>query len=133
MTTDDKTAQERRTKRLRQYRGFVFRWQSYKAPSSSWDHDHCGGCSARFAERPEQWNDEVHTEGWVTLWPVTGTPDQEAALVAQWRAAGQVLVPSPKRNGFQLDWVCPKCFEACRQDLGFMVDPEHPQWQKAGL
>jgi hypothetical protein len=64
---------------------------------------------------------------------VTGTPEQEAALVAQWRAAGQVLVPSPKRNGFRLDWACPKCFEACRQDLGFIVDPEHPQWQKAGM
>jgi hypothetical protein len=40
---------------------------------------------------------------------------------------------SPKRSGFQLDWLCPKCFEACRQELGFVVDPDHPQWQKAGM
>jgi hypothetical protein len=133
MTSDDRTAQERLTKRLRHYRGFVFRWQLYKAPSPSWNHDHCGGCSTRFAERPEEWNDEVHTEGWVTLWPVTSTTEQEAELVANWRAAGQVLVPSPKRSGFQLDWLCPTCFEACRQELGFVVDPDHPRWQKAGM
>jgi hypothetical protein len=133
MTSDDRTAQERLTKRLRHYRGFVFRWQLYKALSPSWNHDHCGGCSTRFAERPEEWNDEVHTEGWVTLWPVTSTTEQEAELVANWRAAGQVLVPSPKRSGFQLDWLCPTCFEACRQELEFLVDPDHPRWQKAGM
>lgn len=133
MTADDKTARERLNERLRHYRGFVFRWQLYKALSPSWDHDHCGGCSARFAERPEEWNDEVHTEGWVTLWPVTSTAEQEAEVVANWRSAGQVLVPSPKRRGFQLDWLCPKCFEACRQELGFVIEPDHLQWQKAGL
>ena len=133
MTTNDKTVQERLTKRLRHYRGFVFRWQTYKALSPSWNHDHCGGCSTRFAERPEEWNDEVHNEGWVTLWPVTSTVKEEAEVVAKWRAAGQVLVPSPKRGGFQLDWLCPKCFEACRQELGFVVDPDHPQWQNAEI
>ena len=81
----------------------------------------------------EQWNDEVHTEGWVTLWPVTRTADEEAELGAKWSAAGQVLVPSPKRGGFQRDWLCPKCFEACPQELGFVVDPNHAQWQKAGM
>jgi hypothetical protein len=79
--------------------------------SPSWNHDHCGGCSTRLAERPEEWDDEVYTEGWVTLWPVTSTAEEEAELVAKWRAAGQVLVPSPERSGFQLDWLCPKCFE----------------------
>jgi hypothetical protein len=133
MTTDDRTTQARLTNTLRHYRGFAFLWQPYRAVSPSWNHDHCGGCSARFAERPQDWNDEVHAEGWVTLWPVTSTAEQEAELVSKWSAAGQVLVPSPKRNGFQLDWLCPNCFEACRQQLGFVVDPEHPQWQKAGL
>ena len=133
MPADDKPAQERLIERLSQYRGFVFRWQPYKALSPSWNHDHCGGCSTRFAERPDQWNDEVHTEGWVTLWPVTSTAEEDAELVAKWRAAGQVLVPSPKRGGFQLDWVCPKCFESCRESLEFVVDPQHSQWQKAGI
>jgi hypothetical protein len=129
--TDDKI--ERLTKSLRHYRGFVFRWQRYKALSRDWNHDHCKGCSARFAERPDQWTDEVYTEGWVTLWPVTGTAKEEQELVAKWRSAGMVLVPSPKLSGFQLDWLCSKCFEACRQALGFVIDSEHPQWQEAGL
>jgi hypothetical protein len=86
-----------------------------------------------FAERPEEWKDVVHTEGWVTLWPVTLTAQTEEELVAKWRAAGKILVPSPRLGGFQLDWVCPKCFETCCQELAFVIDPEHPQWLKAGL
>lgn len=129
-TDEDK---ERLTRALRQYRGFIFRWQAYKASSPDWDHDHCRGCWSRFAERPGEWNDAVHTAGWVTLWPVTGAADEETTLVAKWRTAGHVVVASPKHGGFQLDWLCPVCFETCREQLGFVVDPEHPQWRKAGL
>jgi hypothetical protein len=131
VATDDNT--QRLTESLCHYRGFVFRWQSYKALSPDWNHDHCKGCSTRFAERPDEWRDAVHTEGWVTLWPTRATPEEEQELVAKWRAAGKVLVPSPKPGGFQLDWLCPKCFESCRRELGFVIDSEHPQWHKAGL
>jgi len=121
------------TKRLSPYRGLVFRWQRYKAASPQWNHDHCAGCSTRFAEHPEEWLGVVHTEGWVTLWPVKIAPGREQQVVSEWRAAGKVLVPSPKLNGFQLDWICPKCFETCRAELEFTVDPDHPRWQQAGL
>jgi len=133
MPTDDNTERKRLTETLRQYRGFVFRWQAYKILSPDWNHDHCNGCSARFAERPEGWGHAVQTEGWVTLWPTRRTSKEEQEIVAKWRAEGKVLVPSPKLGGFQLDWLCPKCFEACRQELAFVIDSEHPQWQKAGL
>jgi len=56
---DDKA--ERLRSSLSHYRGFVFRWQIYKALTPDWDHDHCKGCWARFAERPEEWRDTVHT------------------------------------------------------------------------
>jgi hypothetical protein len=131
MPTDDKA--ERLKRKLEQYRGFVFRWQAYKELAPDWDHDHCNGCWARFAERPEEWGDVVHTEGWVTLWSAKGTGTCEDELIAKWRAQGHLVVPSPKPNGFQLDWLCPTCFETCREEFGFVIDPEHPQWQKAGL
>ena len=115
------------------YGGFVFRWQRYRTLASNWNHDHCKGCSARFAERPDEWADPVHTAGWATLWPVANTGETEEELVSKWRAAGKTLVPSPKLRGFQLDWLCPKCFETCRQELGFVVDPAHAQWQQLGL
>ena len=115
---------------LRQYRGFVFRWQVYKTLSPEWNHDHCIGCWARFAERPEEWPDDVHTEGWVTLWPTRGSTEEEPDLVKECRAAGMVVVPSPKFNGYQLDWLCPKCFEACRQELAFVIASENPESQK---
>jgi hypothetical protein len=131
MATDEK--REHLIERLNQYRGFVFRWQAYAQRSPDWDHDHCSGCWARFAERPDEWTDTVHTEGWVTLWPTRGSPESEEELVAKFRSVGQRLVPSPKLHGFQLDWICPNCFEIGRSELAFLDDPEHPQWQRAGL
>ena len=131
MLSDDKTEQLRNS--LHHYRGFVFRWQAYKTLSPDWNHDHCKGCWTRFAKRPEECRDAVLTEGWVTLWPTLRTSKEEQEIVAKWRAEGKVLVPAPKPGGFQLDWLCPKCFEACHQELVFVIDAEHPQWQKAGL
>lgn len=114
-------------KQLRHYSGFVFRWQRWQNLSPNWNHDHCQACWARFAERPEEWNDLVFVEGWVTLWP-TGANQTEPV-----RDNGMAFVPSPKLNGFQLDWICPSCFESAREELGFVIDPEHPQWKIAGL
>jgi hypothetical protein len=105
----------------------VFRWERWKQLSDNWNHDHCKACWARFAERPEEWNGMVHAEGWVTLWP-TGESATEPI-----RGAGQIFIPSPKFRGFQMDWLCSSCFESVREELGFVVDPEHSQWKQAGL
>jgi len=118
---------------LVRYRGFVFRWQTWKQLSPEWNHDHCQGCSARFAERPQEWQGPVLQEGWVTLWRTDSDPVKETELIAKFHEAGSRLVPSPKRRGFQLDWICPTCFEACREELNSMVDPDLPVWEQAGL
>jgi hypothetical protein len=131
MHADEK--RERLIRDLKPYQGYVFRWQRYRELAPDWNHDHCKACWARFAERPDEWTDTVHTEGWVTLWPLHHNPEEEQELIARFRSIGEVLVPSPKPHGFQLDWVCPECFEACREELGFVIDPEHPQWREAGL
>ena len=124
------TGKEYRLMQLSHYRGFVFRWQPWRKLTPDWDHDHCCGCQARFTERAEAWPDKIHPEGWVTLWP-TGSPDSEPKEAPV--ETGYRIVPSPKLHGFQLDWLCPSCFDSCREELGFIVDPDHPQWQAAGL
>ena len=121
---------DRLHKSLSHYRGFVFRWQHYRMLRSDWDHDHCSGCRARFAERPEEWPDTVHTEGFVALMPALNTDESEVASPSP---TGHRWIASPKLGGYQLDWFCPECFNACREELGFIVDPEHPQWKAAGL
>ena len=121
---------DRLLKLLNQYRGFVFRRQRWKQLSPEWDHDHCHGCWARFAERPEEWEEVVQTEGYVTLWPANDTADQ---LITDAREGGYVCVPSPKPGGFQLDWICTDCFESVRQDLELTINPMHPNWKLAGL
>ena len=86
---------------------------------------------ARFAERPQEWKGTVHTEGWVTLWPTSAIPEADSASGTN--ETGYVMIPSPKLAGFQLDWLCPDCFELARHELRFFVDPEHPQWKQVGL
>src|ERR1700730_8632922 len=98
-------------KLLSHYRGFVFRWQHYRMLRSDWDHDHCRGCRARFAERPDEWLDTVAAEGWVTLWPTLNTDESEVASPAP---TGYRSIASPKLSGHQLDWLCPECFKSCR-------------------
>ena len=124
------SANDHLRKSLSHYRGFVFRWQHYRMLRSDWDHDHCSGCWARFAETPDEWRDTVHAEGWVTLWPARNADESTLTSPAP---IGYNCIASPKLDGYQLDWLCPKCFEACREELGFIVDPEHPQWKAAGL
>ncbi|HXA64792.1 MAG TPA: hypothetical protein VNV82_06555 [Bryobacteraceae bacterium] len=113
------------------YRRFVFRWQPYRQLSANWDHDDCPGCWVRFAQRPREWTGAVHTQGWVTLWPANS--DAESEYISNAKPARHVCVPSPKIGGFQLDWTCSTCFEACRHELGFVVDSENAQWKQAGL
>lgn len=98
-------------------KGFTFRWTEYKTVSLEWDHDHCHCCWVRFAQDPEAWRDEVLTAGWMTLWPVK--PDRQPPQVAP----GWKCVSAPTFDGHQPEWVCPECFEACREELGFRVEP----------
>ena len=112
---------------LKPYQGSVFRWESWKRLSPGWDHDHCGGCWARFADNPDDWEEKVYNEGWLTVFavnPNTTTPDF---------GPGTRYVPAPTPRDFLRMWLCPECFEAGRQELGFIVDPNHPQWAQAGL
>jgi hypothetical protein len=118
---------------LRPYRGFVFRRQLYTQRSVEWDHDHCDGCMATFAEHECEPNRPFYKEGWVTLLPVKHRPLNEDDAIAKFRSAGHIIVPAPKFHGFQLTWICPECFEAFREELALRVDPDHPQWQQAGL
>jgi hypothetical protein len=46
----------------RYLRGAGFRWRAYRAPSPSWDHDHCEFCSLKLAEL----GPDVLTHGWQT-------------------------------------------------------------------
>ena len=116
---------------LSYYRGGIFRWQRWRSLSPDWTHDHCLGCSVRFAERPEQWSDRICTDGWVTLAPVSKASSSE--FIDGLQARGYNYVPAPAPGGYHAEWLCAECFEHVRQELGFIVDPDHPQWKQAGL
>ena len=96
----------------------MFRRQKWKLLSSEWDHDHCRGCGARFAANPVDWKGKVYTEGWVTLLPGSEKNVDPPRLVE-----GYLAVPSPKLDGFQSDWLCPECFDTCKDKLEFVVAP----------
>jgi len=108
----DEATRQLRLRDLAHYKGFAFHRMSYKTRSPNWDHDECIGCWKRFAEFPDQWPEEVLTEGWMTRWPDV---ERTEAPIAP---PGYTVVSSPSP---QLDWICDDCFEACRDELKFKV------------
>ena len=74
-------------------RGEKLRFQRYKQPSKNWDHDHCSACTAKFAELESAAEPEIQHEGYTTT--------------------------EAYKHGREYAWVCCKCFEDLRDDLGW--------------
>jgi hypothetical protein len=70
----------------------TFRWKTYGAKNAEWDHDHCAGCSAKFAER--NITDALH-EGYA--------------------------VTSDYKHGEAYVWVCAECFDDLKEQLRWCV------------
>jgi hypothetical protein len=97
--------------------GATFRLAQYKAPSADWDHDHCKGCWATFADFD---GTGILHEGYVTASPDEGAPEPE--FITRCKERGMACVPQPTVNGALLHWVCPECFEGFRRELGFQLE-----------
>lgn len=74
-------------------RGVQFQRTPYKARHPDWDHDHCLGCWATFAENAEG-SGPIEHEGYAT------TSDYE--------------------KGAGYDWVCVTCFSLFREEMGWI-------------
>jgi len=73
-------------------RGVIFERMAYKARRAGWDHDHCVGCWAKFAEHDSD-VEPIEREGYTT------TADY--------------------RNGAQYDWICLTCFADFKDAMGW--------------
>ena len=74
-------------------RGVRFRRAFYKAHHPDWDHDHCVGCWAKFAEHALG-SEPIEQEGYATT--------------------------SDYQRGAGYDWVCITCFSLFRDDMGWI-------------
>ncbi len=74
-------------------RGVKFRRAPYKAPRPGWDHDHCVGCWATFAEF-ESDKEQILHEGYATC--------------------------DDYPKGAQYEWVCPECFKDFREVMSWV-------------
>ena len=80
-----------RADNARNLSGLAFRWQAYRAPRPDWDHDHCEGCMAKFAEID---GEDVLREGY--------------ASDARFK----------DRPGYY-DWICADCFRDLKEELNW--------------
>ena len=103
--------------RLKWLQGCTFRLVKYHAPSDDWDHDHCNGCWAKFADFH---GPDILHEGYVYTKPYEEGPEPE--FITQCRQQGMHCVPQPAVDGLELQWVCPRCFEDFRELLGFRLE-----------
>ena len=79
-----------RADNARHLKGLTLRWRKYAKWSETWEHDHCAGCWAKFAEF--EGPDILH-EGYAT--------DSE------WKG----------REGY--DWICADCFRDLKDEMGW--------------
>ena len=96
----------------------TFRFTKYRAPSQKWDHDHCEGCWAKFAEFD---GPGVLHEGYVTASPFQEMPEPE--FITNCKEQGMRCLRQPTVDGCELFWVCSQCFEDFREILGFQLEP----------
>jgi hypothetical protein len=76
----------------RHLKGLRLQFCRYTQPSDTWDHDHCAGCNAKFAEFEAP--DILH-HGYTTC--------------------------DDYVHGPEYDWICETCFQDLRQDMQWTV------------
>jgi len=108
--------QDWRYENIRRLQGAAFGFAKYRAPSDEWDHDHCRGCWAKFADLH---GPGILHEGYVTALPIEETSEPE--FIARCKAEGFYCIPQPAVGDRTLHWFCPQCFEDFRDELGFRL------------
>ncbi len=103
---------------LKCLQGRTFRYAKYKAPTSDWNHDHCNGCWATFAEFD---GTDIFHDGYVSAKPYEPAPEPE--FIIQAKKQGMHCIPAPVVDGFTLHWVCAQCFEDFRSALRLKLEP----------
>jgi len=83
-----------RLENVKGFEGLRFKRKAYSRWSDSWDHDHCIGCWARFAEID---GPNILREGYATC--------------EDWK------------HGADYDWICPTCFADLRDVMGWIEAP----------
>jgi|SRR5579872_1576131 len=88
---------------LQQLRGSSFQLADYAAPSAEWDHDHCEGCMAKFAQFDAP---EILHSGYLTMVEY----DDEPTLIQPAQEKGSNVLKKPDTK----KWVCQQCFDEFR-------------------
>jgi hypothetical protein len=104
---------------VKHLQGAVFRYAKYTAPTIDWDHDHCNGCWAKFAEFDGA---GILHEGYVSA--KACEPTSEPEFIAKERQQGKRPISQPVLDGFTLQWLCPHCFDDFRGPLGFRLESD---------
>lgn len=94
-----------------------FRLTAYTSPGEEWDHDHCEGCWAKFADSDGP--DLLH-EGYCHAERFEIAPEPD--LVKGAKKQGMRVVAQPSVDGSRLHWVCPECFQTFREALDFKLE-----------
>jgi hypothetical protein len=110
-----------RYSRICHLQGSTFSFAKYQAPSDDWDHDHCSGCWAKFAEFD---GPEILHSGYVTKTPEAEIDEPE--FITECKKMGMRALPQPQVGGYWLEWVCSRCFTDFRELLGFTVEGVRP-------
>jgi hypothetical protein len=103
---------------LEHLRGMSFELADYKAPSAEYNHDHCEGCGAAFAEFEGK---AVHRSGYFTTITAAAPSPEDAEFIRDSRTLGFAIPGQPASGATRREWVCQKCFEEFREALSWQI------------
>jgi hypothetical protein len=63
----DEEWKKHKVSQLSRFEGMLFQLADYSAPSTVWDHDHCEGCTAKFADFD---GPEILHSGYFTIYKI---------------------------------------------------------------
>jgi hypothetical protein len=114
MSTDEEL-KKHKIRLLSCFEGASFQLADYSAPSADWDHDHCEGCTAKFAEFD---GPEILHSGYFTICE-SGIEDSETPeFIEEMQEQGCEVMAKPDAKS----WVCKECFEEFRTLLNWELD-----------
>ena len=114
MSTDEEW-KKHKLSQLSRFKGKLFQASDYSAPSTDWDHVHCEGCTATFAEFD---GPEILHSGYFTICESGIDDSKTPEFIVEMQEQGCEVMAKPDVKSR----ICKECFQEYRAILNLRLE-----------